>query len=242
MSDRAIWGIHMAHRHGGAPVAEGYVALGWSDVGDLSRIAPAREAFKAAYTAAYPDATQGNVAVSAGVLFRFANEVKVGDLVVYPSKPDRMVNIGTVTGGYRFDPTVPEECPNVRQVEWRRSIPRAEFSQPALNEIGSALSLFRVTNNADEFLAALAGQPFATEAADEASAERAAVQAQESTEDFIVKRLKAGQSAYQFEHFVAHLLRCMGYYSRVTQASSCARESTSDRHATSSALCSGTNW
>jgi restriction system protein len=44
-------------------------------------------------------------------------------------------------------------------------------------------------------------------------------QVEETTEDFIIKRLKSSQTPYQFEHFVAHLLKCMGYHSRVTQAS-----------------------
>ncbi|MBB3909755.1 restriction endonuclease [Sphingomonas desiccabilis] len=219
MVEQAIWGIHMAQEHGTAPVAQGYVALGWSAVGDLRDVPPSREAFKAAYSATYPDAKPGNVAVSAGVLFRFANEMKEGDIIVYPSKVDRMVNIGSVSGDYRFDAALPEDCPNMRRVQWHRSIPRASFSQPALNEIGSALTLFRVSSNADEFLAALEGQAFEAAEIDEVSAERAAAQVQESTEDFIIKRLKTGQSSYQFEHFVAHLLKCMGYFSRVTQAS-----------------------
>lgn len=136
MTERTIWGIHMAHDHGAAPITRGYVALGWNTVGDLSAIAPTREAFKAAYAATYPDAKKGNVAVSAGVLYRFAHEMKHGDIVVYPSKPDRMVNIGVVAGGYRVDPDMPNESQNARAVQWRRSLPRASFSQPALNEIG----------------------------------------------------------------------------------------------------------
>ncbi|WP_238560227.1 restriction endonuclease [Sphingomonas sp. Mn802worker] len=195
------------------------MALGWNDVGDLSKLAPTREAFKAAYSATYPDAKAGNVAVSAGVLFRFVREMKAGDVVVYPSKEDRMVNIGVVAGEYRVDPALPDDCHNARAVQWRRSVPRTSFSQPALNEIGSALTLFRVSSNAEEFLAALRGEAFEAAEIDEVSAERAAAQVQESTEDFIIKRLKGGQTAYQFEHFVAHLLKCMGYFSRVTQAS-----------------------
>jgi restriction system protein len=219
LAEKSIWGIHMAHDHGSAPITNGYVALGWGAVGDLSKIAPTRDAFKAAYAGAYPVASKGNVAVSAGVLFRFTNEMKPGDIVIYPSKPDKMVNIGIVTGGYRVDPALPQDCQNARSVQWRRSIPRASFSQPALNEIGSAITLFRVSSNADEFLAALEGEAFDPGDVDEASAERAAAQVQESTEDFIIKRLKGGQTPYQFEHFVAHLLKCMGYFSRVTQAS-----------------------
>jgi len=139
--------------------------------------------------------------------------------MIYPSKFDRMVNIGIVDGEYEYRATQPADCAHFRAVKWVRHIPRASFSQPALNEIGSALTLFRVNSNAEEFLAAMDGQAFETEAIDEASAEAVSAQVEESTEDFIIKRLKTSQTPYQFEYFVAHLLKCMGYFARVTQAS-----------------------
>ena len=49
-------------------------------------------------------------------------------------------------------------------------MPRAQISQPALYEIGSAITLFQISNNADEFLAAAAGQPFKAAEVDEGSA------------------------------------------------------------------------
>ena len=36
--------------------------------------------------------------MDAGTLFKFLREIKVGNLAVYPSKSDRMVNIGKFTG------------------------------------------------------------------------------------------------------------------------------------------------
>jgi restriction system protein len=219
MADKAIWGIHMGREHGLAPVSQGYVAIGWPELGDLSAIGRTRDAFKRAYHRAHPDAKPGNIAVSAGVPFRFAVEMSPGDVVVFPSKPDRSINIGLVEHDYRYMPDDEAAFPNRRSVKWLRSVPRASFSQSALNEIGSAITLFRVTTNADEFLAALEGHAFEPEEIDEISAERVSAQVEESTEDFIIKRLKLSQTPYQFEHFIAHLMKCMGYHARVTQAS-----------------------
>ena len=145
--------------------------------------------------------------------------MKPGDLVIFPSKPDRMVNIGVIESGYVYDLSMPLMRPNVRRVRWLKHIPRSSFSQSALNEIGSALTLFQVSSNAEEFLAALEGGALAPEEIDEANAERVALQVEETTEDFIIKRLKSSQTPNQFEHFIAHLLKCMGYFARVTQAS-----------------------
>lgn len=219
MSEKTIWGVHMALEHGLAPKERSYVSIGWSAVGNLGDLQPTRDAYKAAYRQVYPDAKPGNVAVSAGVLYRFAVEMQPGDIVVFPCKADRTINIGTVDGPYRHDLAMPEDCPNVRPIRWIKSLPREEFSQPALYEMGSFLTLFEIRNNADEIIAAMRGEKYESADLDDASAGEVGKQAEESTEDFIVKRLKGGQTPYQFEHFVAHLLKCMGYHSRVTKAS-----------------------
>jgi restriction system protein len=93
------------------------------------------------------------------MLYRFAKEMTIGDVVVYPSKADRFVRIGLVEGNYTFLSSLNHEYPHRRRVGWKVHAPRAQFSQPALYEIGSAITLFQVSNNAEEFLAALDGNP-----------------------------------------------------------------------------------
>jgi restriction system protein len=219
LPEKTIWGVHMALEHGVRAKEVGFVAVGWSDVGDLSRLKPNREDFKAAYRSVYPDSKPGNIAVSAGVLYRFSVEMQPGDVVVYPCKADRTINIGLIDGPYRFDASAAEDCPNIRPVRWLKSLPREEFSQTALYEMGSFLTLFEIKNNADEVFAAMRGESYEHVDLDAVSASELGKQSEESTEDFIIKRLKMAQTHYQFEHFVAHLLTCMGYHARVTKSS-----------------------
>lgn len=217
--EQRLWGLHMPKEFGSDPITKGYVAIGWQQLGDLSMLAPSREAFKAAYLAAIPDSKPGAVPVSAGQLYRFVHDMQIGEILIFPSKHDRMVNIGIVAGEYEFD-EANAEYPNRRAIQWKASLPRTKFTQAALYEIGSFLSIFRVSANADEFIAALEGTPFITEdgdAPDEGTS--IAEQFEESTEDFVIGRLKNAQTAYEFEHFIAHILQCMGYFARVTQAS-----------------------
>lgn len=148
MAEPTIWGIHMSREHGLDPIEKGYIAIGWHEMGDLSLIKPTREAFKTAYQQTYPDAKAGTVPVAAGVTYRFTVEMEPGDIVVFPSKPDRMVNIGIVESAYQYVDGAPVNYPQRRAVKWLKYIPRASFSQPALNEIGSALTLFRVSEPA----------------------------------------------------------------------------------------------
>ena len=217
--ERRLWGIHQGLEHGANPIERGYVAIGWHQMGDLSQLPPNCEAFKERFVEAFPFEKPGAVPVRAGVLYRFAVEIQPGDLVLYPSKADRKINIGEVEGPYVYDPSVNAAFPHVRRVSWLMHRDRADFSQAALYEIGSAVTLFEVTAHKEEFLAALEGGAIPAADEDEESAGIVSAQVEESTEDFIIKRLKNAQSAYQFEHFIAHLLTCMGYVARVTKAS-----------------------
>lgn len=93
----AVWGGHMGKHVGARPVEKGYVGIGWPDLGDLRQYND-RDAFKQALAARYADEKPESWPVRAGVLFRFAWQMKAGDLVVCPSKHDRMVNVGRFSG------------------------------------------------------------------------------------------------------------------------------------------------
>jgi restriction system protein len=215
-----MWGLHMAEIAASAPVEGGFVGIGWEDMGDLKLLSPSREAFKERFTEMFPDEKSGAVPVKAGVLYRFACEMAVGDIVVYPSKPDRMVHLGVIEGDYSFHPEALHDYPHRRAVRWIAERSRADFSQSALHEIGSAITLFQINTHTEEFLAALEGKATGAEDVDEDTADEVSIQVEESTEDFIIKRLKTKLGPYDFEKFIAHLLTCMGYHARVTQQSS----------------------
>ena len=221
-----VWGIHMGAHVGSSPIEEGYIAIGWNGIGDLSQLEANREAFKEKLAEAYPNTKAGAIPVQAGVLFRFVYDMKEGDIIIYPSKSDRMVNIGRVSSSYGYVASDPFEYSNHRHVEWKAHIPRDEFPQAALNEIGSAVTLFSVSRYAHEFLARInevsQTSPISNQAEsedDETATDEISKQAVETTSDYIIRKLKSDLDSYEFEHFVAHILECMGYTARVTQAS-----------------------
>jgi restriction system protein len=113
-----IWGIHMEWDDATSPQETKDIAIGWAELGDLNALPSSRDAFKAAFAKAYPTDKLGAVPVKAGVLYRFAKEMTTGDVVVYPSKADRLVNIGLVEGKYTFLPSVNSEpAPQKRRLE-----------------------------------------------------------------------------------------------------------------------------
>jgi len=223
-----VWGVHMGEHVGNRPLDEGYVAIGWSALGDPRQYAD-RETIKAALAEHYPDKKAGSRPVDAGILYRFAYEMQAGDIVVYPSKHDRMVNIGRFTGTFDHIADDPDDYPNHRGVEWILHLPRNEFGQSVLNEIGAFITVFLIQRSADTFLGKLgvsgsAGvmpedEPAVEVEDDDTATVAVSKQAELTTGDFIIRQIMTKLSGYEFEGFVAHLLECMGYTARVTQRS-----------------------
>ena len=213
--EKRIWGIHT--QDGNLFLKNDVIAIGWSDMGDLGNIDANRDAFKEKYTQIYPDAKKGSIATGAGMLYRFCHEIQVGDYVVFPSRSNREVNIGVVESEYIYDSNQPEYV-QTRKVKWLQHLPRMVFSQGALYEIGSAMSLFSVKNYADEFLSVLDKdfmKNYSSDSEDE-SVGATADDIIEGTKDFILKELSRQLKGYDLEGFVADLLRAMGYRTTIS--------------------------
>lgn len=213
-----IWGIHAGHS-GDADslfLKKKFIGIGWAKAGDLSDLKVDREAFKARVAQSYPEKKPGAIPVAAGQMFRFVHEMKPGDLAAYPAKLQRVIHIGRIEGPYKHDPKLEPGYPNLRAVTWLRSVPRSHFTQGALYEIGSALSLFQIKNYADEFLAALAGKSTPPPVASDPTTALVAEDIEETTRDFILKRLAQELKGHPLAEFVGHLLNTMGYRCRVS--------------------------
>ena len=194
-----------------------FIATGWPQMGDLSSLKADRNAFKAKVDEIYRDKKPGAIPNIAGQLFRYVHEMKTSDIIVYPSKRDRNVHIGEIIGLYKFDTSVSNQYPNLRQVKWLKSVPRTQFSQGALYEIGSAMTIFQVRNYADEFRAVISGkapQPLAPQ--EDKTVQVVSDDIEETTHDFILKILSKELKGHPLSHFVAQLLNIMGYQTRIS--------------------------
>lgn len=213
-----VWGIH-AGKTGDAHnlfLKHNCVALGWARLGDLTKIKADRESLKAQVAQQYPDRKPGSVPGTAGQLFRFSQEMKVGDLIVYPSKYDRQIHIGKIDGPYSYQAKLGDAYPNTRPVSWLKVLPRTHFSQGALYEIGSALSFFQVKTYGEEFRAALEGTASPQPVATDETVAHVAEDVEQATQDFILKRLSQELKGHPLADFIAHLLGTMGYRTRVS--------------------------
>lgn len=210
-----MWGIHSRDdalfRH------DNLIAIGWKEMGDLSKLPDTREAFKTRFAQVYPDSKKAAIPTAAGMLYRFVYELQIGDYIVYPSKHDRKINLGIVEGAYIFNPE--QHYSHQRKVKWIKQFSRDLFSPSALYEVGSALTFFAVTSNANEFRAAINPVFKLTPPVDpdQISTPVNPDSVLEATKDFILKELRTNLKGFALEHFVANLLQAMGYRTTVSK-------------------------
>ena len=205
-----VWGIHSLNDH--LFLKESIIAIGWKEFGDCGKVESSREAFKNHFAASFPITKKGAIPTSAGMLYRFYREMQIGDYIVFPSKVDRKINIGEVIGAYTYEPGA-DEYVHQRRVKWLKHIPRTAFSQGALYEVGSAMTLFQIKNYAEEYLSAL-DKNFKASIDNTDTDITVAATAEgiiESTKDFVLKSLSTKLKGYDLEAFVADLLNAMGY-------------------------------
>lgn len=213
--EKRVWGIHTMDDN--LFLSENVIAIGWKNFGDCSKLEPIREAYKNHYIESYPDSKKGAIGTSAGMLYRFACEMQVGDYVVFPSKIDRKINIGVVESDFIYAPDAAMYVQQ-RKVKWLKHLPRTAFSQGALYEVGSALSFFLIKNYAEEYLRAL-DKSFKPATAMTENDETVAATADdiiETTKDFVMKELSKNLKGYALEEFVAELLNAMGYRTKLS--------------------------
>lgn len=219
----SVWGIHMEKGIGPRAIEKSFIAIGWKELGDLKQYTDL-EAFNEALQNNYPNKNRRSYGQHSGVLNRFVYKMKRGDIVVYPSKHDRKVNIGRIEGDVRHYKRKTERLPNRRKVKWLESFDRSDFSYSMLSEIRAYITLFQIRRHAEELLKRVKLETVNFVPADEDDTEESyestiiefAKQAELSAEDFILERIFSNIDPYEFEELVANLLEGMGYTARVT--------------------------
>lgn len=203
------------------------VAIGWREAGDYSG-ATSFEEILARISAAYPENSDQQRRVSAGQIWRFLNEVRVGDPVMTYDPRDRLYHIGVVTGGARYAPDEIELLPVQRSVEWQSSVSRDKLSDAARGRLGAILTLFKVAPSAIQELRRLErevddNRPVVHDIVTDSDAvdPEEAADPFEGLADQAVERVKDRLLALSWDdmqEIVASLLRALGYRTSVSPA------------------------
>lgn len=223
MEERTVWAIRAGFAGQADHVFLDHDQIALSSVevdDDVSTLPPTRGAFKDRLIESYAVLAPSSIPIHAGQLYRFVHEMRIGDNVIYPRKCDRTLYWGEIAGPYIYDITESAEFAHRRSVRWIRNLSRDLFSQAALYELGSTLTVFQVRSHVDELIrkfeteAGRFGNAPACEDAEDACVRDIA----ETTIDFISRKLKSELKGYPLELFVADLFRAMGYRARTTRA------------------------
>ena len=197
------------------------VAIGWNEVGDLSKI-KTRKAIADLVSKAFPDAKPQSIAMAAGQLHRFVNEINVEDMVVTYDPSRRIYLVGEIAGPYRYDTSLDPEDGQFRPVRWLGEVSRDLLSVESRNSLGSISTLFRIsTEVASELKKALSSGQLATSelvpAVIEASEDDLFKSMESRAHEFIKDKVNT-LTWDDMQELVAGLLRSLGYKTRVSDA------------------------
>ena len=168
---------------------------------------------------------------AADQLWRFAHEIRTGDMVVLSRKSPRVVAMGRVSGDYQYRPSL--EAPHIRQIAWNApEIPHADFDSDFLNSFGGQGTVYRIRardaeSRLEEIITRhLAGTPIGH--ADDPSTKSAGPSATVEDETFtfdleeqinrrIIDRIRQRFFGTRLEYLVGSILRASGYHAIETR-------------------------
>lgn len=218
-----MWKVNAGRRSALAEdfLTRNVVAIGWREAGDYSRARSFEEVLNR-IAEAYPENSEQQKRVSAGQIWRFLTEVRVGDPVMTYDPRNRLYHLGIVTGEPIFAPDQIELLPVQRSVEWQSSVSRDKLSDAARGRLGAILTLFKVASSATQELRNLAAgiENDPTTTADIAEDAETA-DPFEGLADQAIERVKDRLLALAWDDMqevVASLLRALGYRTTVSPA------------------------
>ncbi|MDA3961540.1 MAG: restriction endonuclease [Planctomycetota bacterium] len=200
-------------------LSKNIAAIGWHDLESIATDDVA--SLKARLAECYPHYRKGQIAVTAGMLRRFRDEIAVGDRVVTYDPERRIYHLGTVTSDYRYDPEALPNLPQVRSVTWEQETARDDLKQSTRNKLGAISTLFSIDTEACADLENPKQQP------EPAASSTTVTSDDESVEDDIIEDVGAralelikdtvrSLDDRQMEDLLAGILRAMGYKSKVS--------------------------
>jgi len=198
---------------------KGYVAIGWSTLGELTQYSTQDE-LRDAYIREYGNEKPARTSNAIAMILKFRDQIKAGDYLVSYNPETREYLVGKDKGQYSYQLGLIGDYANVRTVDWLGKVSRDNLTQKARNLLGSVLTLFSVKQYViDEFLSILEGKPIAVENSDsEVSDDDIALLKDDTVSrgHELIKDKVIGLAPDEMEELVAAILRAMGYKSKVS--------------------------
>lgn len=194
---------------------EGVVAIGWSEVGDMTPYTTPEE-LRTAIERSYPNWSKPKVGASLSQLKQFRILMEPGDYVCTPVKATREVMIGKITGPFRYQPEGGKDrYLNNREVEWLKTVRREAFSKAAKGSLGALMTVYSLQPHLAEIESILEGKtPPSATGDDETPDPYTYDSIQSAMEERVAEHLD-NVDPYDFQRLVGGLLIAMGYHAKV---------------------------
>ena len=197
----------------------GVAAIGYGDIGDIRGLD--RPSVLQRMRAEHPDESESKLTSWTSQVFRFGNEIEVGDWILTPDGGTRELLIGRIAGEYEYRaaPAIPD-FHHFRQIEWQARRSRDLLPRRVLYSLGALLTVFR-PNGRDHLLAFIEGREQPDDAAAIVSSSGDGDSESDLFEDVLSRSEELIQAriaqldGYETQHLVAGVLRAMGYFTRV---------------------------
>lgn len=202
---------------------DGVVGIGWVEAGNYTG-AQSKAYLIKQFAATWPDQTKRQVEVGSAQVWRFLNEVAVGDEVITYDPDERLYHYGKISGKAEFLEDSSEHQRVVRKVDWVSSVSRDDLSKSARNSLGAILTIFKVPEQAADEIRALKDGRSTSDAhiiPDPEIALADEIDPYDGIENQALERIKDRIRALEWDdmqELVAALLRALGYRTIVSPA------------------------
>lgn len=217
----------MVRADGGGPLFDlfkekGLVAIGWAAIGSLEQLKTRDEIAKLVHQE-WPSLKHQAVRMTAGQLFRFRHEIKIGDFVTSYNTSRRIYAIGEITSNYKYDTSFDELYPNIHSVNWMKEVSRDDLSLASRNTLGAVATLFTISDSVRRDLEGTLSQLTKRTETEVDIAETQegeifehAESAQDKALEFIKDAMMSQIEWDDMQELVAGLLRALGYKTKVS--------------------------
>ncbi len=183
---------------------EGYIGIGWFSNNPIDWDLSNKDFLKEKYREKFPDNPNMRVNQNVGQIYRFVNEISVGDLVISPYVDNQLL-VGVIESELYFKEDKTSPYPWRKNVIWfKEKIDRHTLSVPLQNTLRSSLTCFKVSSS-DEILVEL-GLLKKSDVPSYSTSDNPSL----SNFELIRKRFLE-LDATEFEYLVSFMLRTLGF-------------------------------
>ena len=126
------------------------VSIAWPQIAAYAKLGVSRQDLSKIYASAQPEAKKGTIISGVSQVWRFVNEIQIGELAISYNPKKRTYLVGAIASvaqytPSKFDPSIQI----IRQVDWLpNEVKRNELSLTTQKSLGSTLTVFNVAPSA----------------------------------------------------------------------------------------------